>query len=123
LSPTSPASRSAKVTDKKIEPFFLFSWGSSTFDADGTTYSLLRSGQLYSNTNLPELDKLVDQAHTIVDANQRRILYKQAHQLVREEAPLLLLWQLEDLYSTGKGLNWEPRADEMLWCYDATVSA
>jgi peptide/nickel transport system substrate-binding protein len=83
----------------------------------------LRSGQLYSNTNLPELDKLVDQAHTIVDANQRKNLYKQAHQLVREEAPLLLLWQLEDLYGTSKGLNWEPRADEMLWFYDATVSA
>lgn len=117
-----PSVQIRKVTDKKVEPFYLFGWGSSTFDADGTTFSLFRSGQLYSNTNIPELDKLVDQAHSSVDQAQRQTLYKQAHELMREEAPVLFLWELEDLYGVRSKLNWEPRADELLWFYDATVS-
>ncbi len=112
-----------KVTDKTIEPFFLWTWANSTFDADGVLYSMMHTGNLYSMTSIPELDKLLDQAHTIVDQEQRLKLYQQALQLIHEEAPLLPMYQTESLYGVRPGINWQPRPDERVDFFTATVAA
>ncbi len=102
----------SKVTSKKTEPFFLWSWGNSTMDADGVTYRMMRTGQLYSLTSLPELDKLVDRAHVIMDQTERQSLYTQAHQLIYDQAPLVNMYQTESLYGISKKVTWQPRQDE-----------
>lgn len=102
----------SKVTSKKMEAFFLWSWGNSTMDADGVAYRMFRTGQLYSMTSIPELDKLVDRAHVIMDQTERLSLYKQAHQLMYDQAPAVNMYQTESLYGIRKGVTWQPRQDE-----------
>ncbi len=112
-----------KVTDKTIEPIFLWTWANSTFDADGVLYSMMHSGNLYSVTSIPELDKLVDQAHTIVDQDQRLKLYQQAQQVIHDQVPLVTMYQTESLYGVRPGITWQPRPDERPDFFTATVDA
>ncbi len=112
-----------KVTDKTIEPFFLWTWANSSYDADGVLYHMMRTGQLYSMTTLPELDTLVDRAHVSVDAAERLRLYHQAMQLIKDEAPLVSIYQTESLYGLRPGVNWQPRPDERADFFLANVVA
>ncbi len=112
-----------KVTDKTIEPFFLWTWANSTYDADGILYRMMRSGQTYSMTVLPALDKLVDSAHVSVDANERLKLYQQAVKLIQDEMPVVSMYQTESLYGVRPGINWQPRPDEKVDFFAATVNA
>jgi len=101
-----------KVTDKTMEPFFLWTWANSEYDADSVLYHMMRTGQLYSMTSLPALDALVDRGHVSVDAAERLRLYHQAMQVVKDEAPVVSLYQTESLYGLRPGVNWQPRPDE-----------
>lgn len=112
-----------KLVEKKQAEMYFFSWGSATFDADGTLFGVLRTGQAYSNYSNPAVDKLLDEGRATLDQKRRTAIYDEANALIKEDAPVVFLYQQKDLYGIRKGVGWEPRPDEMLWFYDATPAA
>ncbi len=99
----------------------LLGWGSSTFDADGYLYGLLRTGQLSAYHSDPSLDQLLDAARTETDAVKREALYKKAQKKIYDDSPIIPLYQQIDIYAASEHLVWQPRADERILIYEMGV--
>ena len=100
---------------------FLIGWGNAPFDADFILYPLLRTGELLSYYSNPELDALLDAAHSTLDREARRAAYVQAVNLIQQEAPMIFLYKQRDAYGLSERLEWTPRADEFIWMYSASL--
>lgn len=110
-----------KIMAKELTGMYLLGWGNTTFDADGTLYPLLRSGQRFSYYENPKLDKLLDEARSIIDEKKRLADYQEAVKIINEDAAWLFLHQQRDIYGVSKRLDWEARPDELLWMYEAKL--
>ena len=100
---------------------FLIGWGNAPLDADFIFYPLLRSGDILSYYADPELDALLDAAHTTVDREARRAAYSDVLARLQEQAPMIFLYKPQDLYGVSERLDWQPRTDERLWLYGASL--
>ena len=100
---------------------FLIGWGNAPFDADFILYPLLRTDELLSYYSSPELDALLDEAHTTLDRGAREEAYGAALELIQDEAPMIFLYKQRDAYGVSDRLEWEPRPDEFLWLYSASL--
>ncbi len=101
-------------------PMFLMGWSIPTFDPDSILTPLLTPNQTYGRYSDPALTKLLEQARAEVDPEARASLYARAQELVKEEAPMIFLFQLEDLYGVSRRLDWKPRPDERILLYEAS---
>lgn len=100
------------------------SWGNySVFDADAVLHPLYHTepggwiGKWYARVE--GLDKLIDEARSIVDQPRRKRIYAQVQRLIREETPSIFLWTQNDTLGVSKQIEYAARADEWLWLYDA----
>jgi ABC-type transport system substrate-binding protein len=77
--------------------FAMLGWGTVTMDADYGLFALFHSsehppgfnGAFYAN---PEVDRLLDEARTVLDTERRRQLYDEAISIIWEDAPWLFLY-------------------------------
>ncbi|UQN08215.1 ABC transporter substrate-binding protein [Deinococcus sp. QL22] len=67
----------------------------------------------------PTFDKALDQASSSLDRVQRAALLRQAYAIVASERPMISLFQVHSLIGINKRVDWQPRADEVLWMYEA----
>jgi peptide/nickel transport system substrate-binding protein len=67
------------------------------------------------------VDALIDEAGSTLDPDKHEAATKQALQLIREDPPFIFLYQLVDVYAMNRRLQWEPRSDELVYLYDASV--
>jgi peptide/nickel transport system substrate-binding protein len=111
-----------QVGQKSLAPMYELGWGNDTLDADFSLTPNFASDARLSTFANPQLDRLLRQARFQLDENKRRALYSQALSLIKEEAPWIFLFQYEDAYGTTKRLQWEPRADELIFCDDMKLS-
>lgn len=107
---------------------YLIGWGNSNYDADRTLFTMLYGGTapggpdraVFSYFTNEAYDELVLQARQTLDEAERAELYRQAQEIVAEEAPWLFLYQQGDVYGVATNLNWEPLANELIWAYSAS---
>jgi len=100
------------------------SWGNySVFDADAVLHPLYHTepggwiGKHY--TRIEGLDKLIDEARSIVDQPRRKKIYSQIQHMIREEAPAIFLWTQYDTLGLSRKVEYAARGDEWLWLFDA----
>jgi peptide/nickel transport system substrate-binding protein len=100
------------------------SWGNySVFDADAVLHPLFHTepggwiGKHY--TRVEGLDKMIDEARSIVDQPRRKRIYSQIQTLIREEAPAIYLFTQYDTLAINKRVEYAARGDEWLWLFDA----
>src|SRR5690606_914262 len=83
--------------ESNVVPMALLGWGTVTGDADYGLFPLFHTSEhvpagsnraFYSN---PEVDALLDEARTTTDGAAREGLYRQALQIIHEDAPWLFL--------------------------------
>jgi peptide/nickel transport system substrate-binding protein len=103
-------------------------WGNySVFDADAVLHPLYHTepGGWYGKwyTRVEGLDRLIDDARSIVDQPRRKRLYSQIQQMIREEAPSVYLWTQYDTLGISKKVQYAARPDEWLWLFDAKPAA
>lgn len=55
------------------------------------------------------------------DLDERAALIQELDALAFEEAPWLFLWRQPSLYGVASELNWEPRRDEYIFLWDASL--
>ncbi len=96
-------------------PSYLLGWGGATFDADGTLFPLLRTGQVLSHYSNAKLDSLIEEGRSVMDKSKRQKIYSEAAKLVKEEVPWAFAYQQMDIYGVSSRLNWKPRPDEKMF--------
>ncbi len=107
---------------------YLIGWGNSNFDADRTLFTMLYGGTVeggpeqavFSYFQNEDYDPLILQARQTLDEGERLELYRQAQEIVAEQAPWIFLYQQGDVYGVNTALNWEPLANELIWAYSAS---
>ena len=101
-------------------PMFLLGWSIPTFDPDSILSPLLTTGNTYDRFEDAQLQALIERARSTVDADERAAIYAEVQQLMKELAPMIFLFQLQELYAVSQRLNWQPRADERIYLWDAS---
>jgi len=108
----------SKLTSHSLYPAYLASWAQPYFDAGGTLYPTLRTGEPYSNYSNPQLDTLISRSRVTVNDKEREKIYFEACKLIKEEVPTCLNYQQIDIYGVNERVNWKARADERLYVFD-----
>ena len=107
----------------QLGDLFLLGWGSiTTLDADAALYDELTCGKTYSTYCDPELDAVLEEARTIIDPQRREELYAEALYMIHDDPPWLFMYQERSLYGMSERVTWEPRADSILYFYEASVA-
>ncbi len=70
-----------------------------------------------------DVDHLVRQASATIDDAARARLIRQAERLVWEDCPWIYLWHLPALYGQSRRLSYQPRPDDYVELYKATLQA
>jgi peptide/nickel transport system substrate-binding protein len=102
-------------------PFYYIGRGSLT-DADTLYDQYFRTGTTkrvaFSN---PEFDKLIDAEQQTPDHKKRIALLQQAGKILMEDAPLVPLYNLADLYGVAKNVIWKARPDEKIFAWNIRI--
>jgi len=102
------------VRDNKAEPMFTWSWGYySVFDADAILFDVMTCNQPYSYYCNKELDDLVIQARSTLDAKRRAELYTKAQKLIHDDAAYLYKWGLRGVWGISNRIEYEAPRDEI----------
>ncbi|GAA4724661.1 ABC transporter substrate-binding protein [Brevibacillus fulvus] len=101
---------------KKMNELFMIAYGNSMFDAslafDRASSAIAKGETDYNN---PELDKLLEEAETNLNEQEREKQYQQAQQMVANDRPFIYLFQMGANYGYNSNrIQFEPRLDEML---------
>ena len=88
-----------------------------TIDADGLL-TMFAPGNIYAYWNNAEFGALLDSARSTTDVTRRRALYQPATHLMREEAPVLFLYQQPATYGVSNKVTWQARGDDWLRAMD-----
>lgn len=112
------ASRAGKI------PFEMGTWGSfSTFDADAFMQPFLHEQGTYGPYHrVPGLHDLLEKARSTLDKNERQKYYTEAQKVIVDKVPMITMFAPHDIYGISKRVNYTPRADEVIYVYDATVN-
>jgi peptide/nickel transport system substrate-binding protein len=101
-------------------PIWLLGWSIPTFDPDAILTPLLTPGHTYDRYDNPELAALIDRARSTVDAGQRREVYSEVQRVMHEQAPMVFLYQLDELFAVSNRIDWQPRSDERIYLWTAS---
>ena len=110
-----------KIKNRNTGDMFFLGWGPSIF-GQTVMEPLFQANQTYSSYgNNKAIDEEIAKTIIVVDPKGRAAAYSKLHQMVRDEAPWVPLWQQHDLYGVASHVEWTPRADEKVWMYDAKI--
>jgi peptide/nickel transport system substrate-binding protein len=101
--------------ERRIHPLTLGAWSQPVYDADGVLRLLYATnepwGVHYSNQ---KVDDLLSEAALTLNPQRRLRLYEQAGETIREDAPVIFLHQLVDLYAKRSGAPLLAMPDETI---------
>ncbi len=103
----------AQVSEKKGREGLIFG-GWSGLDPDLVWYPLLYTGEYQSYYSNKELDALLAKGRSIIDPKERLAIYKQAAQIMKEDAPNVPMLQPPLVYAMNAKLDWTPRIDSII---------
>lgn len=105
----------------KVGPaMFLLGWSIPTFDPDAILTPLLTKGTVYGRFADPALEGNIERARSTVDEAKREAIYFEIQKQMKDLAPMIFLYQLQESYAVSKRLAWKPRADERIYLWEAT---
>jgi peptide/nickel transport system substrate-binding protein len=102
-------------------PFYYIGRGSLT-DADTLYDQYFRTGTTKrTNYSNPELDKIIVEQQKTADQKKRVALLQQAGKIIMEEAPMVPLYNLADIYGVARNVVWKMRPDEKVLGWDMKI--
>ena len=91
-------------------------------DADRTLSAIYHSGGSQSAYKNEEFDKLVYEARTETDVAKREEMYHKAIQIAYDEAAIVPLLNLANVYGLSERLQWKPRRDGKILAYEMSLA-
>ncbi len=89
----------------------------STLDADGLL-TLFEPGNKYAYWNDEVFGRLLKEARTTTNPQKREALYAKATQRMRDEAPVIFLFNQPITYAVSKAIVWKARSDDWVRIFD-----
>ncbi|MCC6146375.1 MAG: hypothetical protein IT308_02275, partial [Anaerolineaceae bacterium] len=96
----------------KIDPLWLWNWGSREPDADSALSGFLHSSGITSYLRDETLDKMIEEARSMMDEDMRIEKHKAIQQYIYENAPVIFLYVSHDIYGINNRVEWTPRRDQ-----------
>jgi peptide/nickel transport system substrate-binding protein len=104
----------ARIKENKGGPMFLWSWGYySVFDADAILYDVFKCGETWSYYCNKELDDLIIQGRSTLDAKKRTEIYVRAQKLLFDDAAYLYKWGLRGVWGISNRVDYQAPRDEI----------
>ena len=104
-----------KAKDLAQLGYLTYAW--PTLDAGGLL-ELFTPGNAYDYWDNEAMGALIDKAAATGDAETRKQLYKEATELMCEEAPVVFLYTQPVIYGTGADVTWKGRGDDWVRAAD-----
>jgi ABC-type transport system substrate-binding protein len=91
----------------------------TAFSAEGMYAGFVLSRSIYGGFRDQAVDKMIADARSIVDEEQREKAFFEINRVLREEkVPLVFLYQNFEIFAKHKKLTWTPRIDAKLLAYE-----
>lgn len=90
-------------------------WSCACQDADGVLFPLLHKSSGWSAYRNPKMDALLEEARATLDTGKRLAAYKQVHEIVAADVPVVPLYQAVVIYGAAKSLTFQPTPNESLF--------
>ncbi|WP_454658711.1 ABC transporter substrate-binding protein [Bosea beijingensis] len=90
-------------------------WSCACQDADGVLFPLLHKSSGWSAYRNPKTDGLLEEARQTLDKGKRLAAYKQVHEIVAADVPVIPLYQAVVIYGATKNLNFTPTPNESMF--------
>jgi peptide/nickel transport system substrate-binding protein len=90
-------------------------WSCACQDADGVLFPLIHKSSGWSAYRNPKADSLLEEARQTLDKDKRLAAYKQVHEIIAAEAPLVPLYQAVVIYGATKNLQFKPTPNESMF--------
>ncbi|KRE06402.1 peptide ABC transporter [Bosea sp. Root670] len=90
-------------------------WSCACQDADGVLFPLLHKSSGWSAYRNPKMDALLEEARATLDTNKRLAAYKQVHEIVATDVPVVPLYQAVVIYGAAKNLAFQPTPNESMF--------
>ncbi|CAN7680898.1 ABC transporter substrate-binding protein [Bosea sp. LjRoot9] len=90
-------------------------WSCACQDADGVLFPLIHKSSGWSAYRNPKADSLLEEARQTLDKDKRLAAYKQVHEIIAAEAPLVPLYQAVVIYGAAKNLQFKPTPNESMF--------
>jgi len=87
----------------------------------GIMYAWFSSGASWVSFGDPEVDAALEEVMPVIDRVKRQEGLNKLQKFIQQKAPWIFLWEQHDLYGVGNRLEWEPRADEQFYLFDAKI--
>ena len=111
----------ADTNEHIIGNMSLAALGNSYFDAWQTANTLCRSGNVWAWYGNPEADKYLDEGGGTIDPAKHLEATEKALEILYNDPPFIFMYQLVDVYALNTRLEWEPRSDELISMYEASI--
>lgn len=98
----------------KVTGAFLWNWGAKPGEVDSALSGFIQTGAISSYYSNADMDKMIDSARQEQDPTARAAKYKQIQEMLKDDAPVIFLYQAHDLYGASDRLSWEPRLDQFV---------
>ena len=101
-------------------PFYYV--GRPAVDADTVYDQYFRSGVTKRvNYRNPEFDRLIDEEQRTGDQKKRALLLQEAGRILMEDAALVPLYNLAEIYGVARNITWKARPDEKILAADMKI--
>jgi peptide/nickel transport system substrate-binding protein len=111
------------IVGRKYELFLLSQGGLQVGPAVQTNWSSRIKGIAWQGYSNPQVDDLIDQGATQVDAQKRQATYEQLMRLAWDDSPWIFLYHQQDIYGVGPRVkNFRPTSEAIVLLGDTTVS-
>jgi peptide/nickel transport system substrate-binding protein len=112
------------IREKNAGPLFFLGTGGSTWSAlyDMTGLSTQEAGTNYSDWKNDEWFGLWEDLANVTTQEEEDAIVDQLLQIMHDDAPWLFLYFQPDFYAVSNRINWEPRRDEDIIVYSATLA-
>ena len=90
-------------------------WSCACQDADGVLFPVLHSTSIWSLYRNPAVDKLLEDARGTLDEKKRLDDYRQVHEIVAKDVPIVPLYQGAAIFGAAKALQWQPTPNESMF--------
>ncbi len=111
-----------KLLAGELGPLYYIGNTAWTLDAESNFQSYLKSDRRYNRWKNAQADQLVTTEETSVRPEERKAAFDQLQTLLKDEAPFLYLFQMDNIYGMTPRVTWTPNPIGLLKMKDAAVN-
>lgn len=120
-----PAVYSGRLTSdnrRALGPIYLAASTGWTLDGSSMVQSNVRRDRRQSRWTSDEADDLIDREELTVDPEERLDAFTELQELLRDEAPFVFLYQIDNILVHRSGVDWQPNVVGTLAMHRAEVT-